>query len=96
MWRLAELLPTPVLEQLAQLHNKRNSKRRSLQFIKLLAFYPFMVLSKAELLGVNRHLAACRNCPTNFSSNFANSVYIDTYIHIQYMYILYITQAEGV
>jgi hypothetical protein len=40
MWRLAELLPTPVLEQLAQLHNKRNSKRRSLQFIKLPCFLP--------------------------------------------------------
>jgi len=40
MWRLAELLSTPVLEQLAQLHNKINSKQRPLQFINLPCFLP--------------------------------------------------------
>lgn len=49
--------------------------------LSFLAFYPFMVLSKVELLWVNKHLAACQNCPTTFSSSFPNSVYI---------YIIYI------
>ena len=58
--------------------------------LSFLAFYSFMVLSKVELLWVNKHLAACRNCPTTFSSSFPHSVYINTHTHTyKHIYIKY-------
>jgi hypothetical protein len=52
--------------------------------LSFLAFYPFIVLNKVELLWVNRLLATCRNYPTIFSSSFRQNGYI---YNILYMFV---------